>query len=405
MQILAINTGSSSIKFALYERNSASADLQSTLSGLIEGLEPQGQGHMKWQDRQGQKTEQALGLGAGTDTHAVALAALQQLLQTQGVDHLDAIAHRIVHGGSAYTHSVVLSEAILHELEALNVLAPLHQPHNIAGVRSFMQQFAGVPQIGCFDTAFHASMPALHRQLALPASLSAAGIRRYGFHGLSYQYISAALLQASPRATGKVLMAHLGSGASLCVMTGGKSQDTSMSFSALDGLMMSSRCGSLDPGVILYLLGQGWEGKQLEQLLYKESGLLGVSGLSGDMRTLRKASQASSNDAAAAAQNAIALFEHRIVQEIGKLVATVGGLDVLAFSGGIGENDVQTRLNVCQRLQFLGVQIDPVLNLQAVGGNGARKISHSSSAVEVWVVPTDEGSVAAHEALALLPVA
>ena len=404
MQILAINTGSSSIKFALYERNSASADLQSTLSGLIEGLEPQGQGHMKWQDRQGQKTEQALGLGAGTDTHAVALAALQQLLQTQGVGHLDAIAHRIVHGGSAYTQSVVLSEAILQSLEALNVLAPLHQPHNIAGVRSFMQQFPGVPQVGCFDTSFHATMPALHRRMALPKSLSAAGIQRYGFHGLSYQFISAALLQASPRASGKVLMAHLGSGASLCVMTGGKSQDTSMSFSALDGLMMSSRCGSLDPGVILYLLAQGWDGKRLEQLLYKESGLLGVSGLSGDMRTLRKA-RGSGTPAAVDAKAALDLFEHRIVQEIGKLVATVGGLDVLAFSGGIGENDVQTRLNVCQRLTFLGLQIDPVLNLQAVGGAGARKISHASSAVEVWVVPTDEGSVAAHEALALLPVA
>ena len=400
MQILAINTGSSSIKFALYHGDAASG-LQATLSGLIEGLEPQGQPQLKWH-KQGQKGEAVL--AAGADTHTLALAALQQLLQEQGLGRLDAIAHRIVHGGSVYTHSVVLDAAILQTLEGLNGLAPLHQPHNIAGVRSFMQQFPGVPQVGCFDTAFHATMPALHRRMALPKSLSAAGVQRYGFHGLSYQYISAALLQASPRASGKVLMAHLGSGASLCVMQAGKSQDTSMSFSALDGLMMSSRCGSLDPGVILYLLGQGWDGKRLEQLLYKESGLLGVSGLSGDMRTLRKAST-SATPTAADAQTALDLFEHRIVQEMGKLVATIGGLDALAFSGGIGENDVQTRLNVCQRLQFLGVQIDPVLNLQAVGSNGARKISHSSSAVEVWVVPTDEGSVAAHEALALLPVA
>ena len=401
MQILAINTGSSSIKFALYQRNSAGADLQSTLSGLIEGLEPQGQPQMKWQV-QGQKTEQALRAGANADTHAVALAALQQLLQAQGIVNLHAIAHRVVHGGSAYTQSVVLSEAILQSLEALNVLAPLHQPHNIAGVRSFMQQFPAVPQVGCFDTAFHATMPALNRRMALPKSLSEAGVQRYGFHGLSYQYISGALSQATPKANGKVLMAHLGSGASLCVMKDGKSQDTSMSFSALDGLMMSSRCGSLDPGVILYLMEQGWEGKRLEHLLYKESGLLGVSGLSGDMRTLRSASS-SDTSMATDAQTALALFEHRIVQEMGKLVATIGGLDVLAFSGGIGENDVQTRLNVCQRLQFLGVQIDPTLNLQAVGGNGLHKISHSSSAVEVWVVPTDEGSVAAEEALALLP--
>ena len=398
MQILAINTGSSSIKFALYHGDAASG-LQATLSGLIEGLEPQGQPQLNWH-KQGQKGEAVL--AAGADAHTLALAALQQLLQEQGLGRLDAIAHRIVHGGSAYTQSVVLSEPILHELTALNVLAPLHQPHNIAGVRSFMQQFPGVPQVGCFDTAFHATMPALHRRMALPKSLSAAGVQRYGFHGLSYQYISAALLQASPRATGKVLMAHLGSGASLWVMTGGKSQDTSMSFSALDGLMLSSRCGSLDPGVILYLLAQGWDGKRLEQLLYKESGLLGVSGLSGDMRTLRKASS-SDTPVAVDAKSALDLFEHRIVQEIGKLVATVGGLDVIAFSGGIGENDAQTRLNVCQRLTFLGLQIDPVLNLQAVGGAGAHKISHASSAVEVWVVPTDEGSVAAHEALALLP--
>jgi acetate kinase len=249
-------------------------------------------------------------------------------------------------------------------------------------------------QIGCFDTAFHSTMPALNRRLPLPDSVTALGVKRYGFHGLSYQFIAQKLLAATNRGQGKTIMAHLGSGASLCAMEGGRSLATTMSFSALDGLMMGTRPGHLDTGVLVYLMKMGWDADRLEDMLYKQSGLLGVSGISGDMRTLR-----ASADARAA--EAIALFEQRIVQEVGSLSATMGGLDVLVFSGGIGENDAAMRLAVCQRLVYLGLGIDTDLNALA-NGCGTCKISLPASRVEVWVLPTDEGSIAAQEALALV---
>jgi acetate kinase len=289
---------------------------------------------------------------------------------------------------------VVVTDAILEQLTALNSLAPLHQPHNLEGVRAFRVAFPELRQIACFDTAFHATLAEVDYAFALPQALAQQGVRRYGFHGLSYQYIMDTLLERSPRAQGRVLMAHLGNGASLCAAREGCSCATTMGFSALDGLMMGTRTGTLDPGVMLYLLEQGWDHKRLQDLLYKQSGLLGVSGISADMRRLR-------GDASEAATRAIDMFTHRVVRESGALVAIMGGLDVLAFSGGIGEHDAVLRAQVCERLGFLGVQLDEAQNQQAVG-EAVMPIHRAGSPVEVWVVPTDEGRVAAREAAALL---
>jgi acetate kinase len=270
----------------------------------------------------------------------------------------------------------------------------LHQPHNLEGVRAFRVAFPQLPQIACFDTAYHGTLAEVDYAFALPQALSEQGVRRYGFHGLSYQFIMDTLLARSTRGKGRVLMAHLGNGASLCAAKDGLSCATTMGFSALDGLVMGTRTGTLDPGVMLYLLEQGWDHKRLQTLLYKESGLLGVSGISADMRRLR-------SDGSEPARKAIDMFTHRVVRESGALTACLGGLDLLAFSGGIGEHDALLRAEVCARLGFLGVKLDETRNQQAVDED-VMAIHASDSAVEVWVVPTDEGRVAAREAAALL---
>jgi acetate kinase len=310
------------------------------------------------------------------------------------VPPIEAVAHRVVHGGQAFRASVLVTDEVLAQLARLNSLAPLHQPHNLEGIRAFRKAFASLPQIACFDTAFHASLPEVDYAFGLPQSLSEQGVRRYGFHGLSYQYVMDTLLTHCPEASGRVLMAHLGNGASLCAALGGRSRATTMGFSALDGLMMGTRSGSLDAGVLLYLLEQGWDHDRLQKLLYKQSGLLGVSGISADMRRLRA-------DGSAHAHKAIDLFTHRIVREAGALTACLGGLDVLAFSGGIGEHDVVLRAQVGARLAYLGVHIDDALNQQATG-DAIMAIHRADSAVKVWVIPTDEGRVAAREAAALI---
>ena len=251
-----------------------------------------------------------------------------------------------------------------------------------------------MPQIACFDTAFHADAPLINLEFALPQALTASGIRRYGFHGLSYQYIMSVLMQHSQRARGRVLMAHLGNGASLCAAFNGHSIASTMGFSALDGLMMGTRSGSLDPGVLLYLLEQGYDRDQLVHLLYSESGLLGVSGLSADMRALRQSESV-------AAEHAIDLFTQRIIRESGAMMTCMQGLDVIAFSGGIGEHDKILRSEVGMALSWLGVEIDEKQNAMALG-DAILPIHASDSRVEVWVVPTDEGKVAAREAAAHL---
>jgi acetate kinase len=391
MAILAVNAGSSSLKFSVHplERNQV---LPGVLTGNIEGLEPGGQPEMGW-SMDGCTHQRHLPQGG--DSFHQALASLRELLATeQGVPRIEAVAHRVVHGGQEFSSSVVVTDEILEKLTQLNSLAPLHQPHNLEGIRAFRAAFADLPQVACFDTAFHATLAPQDYTFALPAEVRDMGVRRYGFHGLSYQFVMSTLLEQTPRAQGRVLMAHLGNGASLCAARAGLSVATTMGFSALDGLMMGTRTGALDPGVLLFLMEQGWGHDRLQKLLYKQSGLLGVSGISADMRRLRA-------DGSEAAKQAVQLFTHRVVREAGGLTACMGGLDVIAFSGGIGEHDVQLRADVCEKLAYLGVSIDADRNRQADGG-AMIAIHAAESAVEVWVVPTDEGRVAAREAAQLL---
>ena len=394
MAILAVNAGSSSLKFSMHPLQQGKVQ-PSLLSGNIEGLEPGGSPVMGW-TYQGHSQQQALAVPTdGGGSFAQALLSLRQLLTTvPDLPRIEAVAHRVVHGGQVFRASVVVTPEILEQLSGLNSLAPLHQPHNVAGIRAFLTAFPELPQVACFDTAYHATLAEVDYAFALPQELTAQGVRRYGFHGLSYQFVIGSLLGLTPRARGRVLMAHLGNGASLCAATEGLSRATTMGFSALDGLMMGTRTGNLDSGVLLYLLEQGWDHKRLQTLLYKQSGLLGVSGISADMRRLR-------SDGSAAAQKAIAMFVHRVVRECGALTACIGGLDVLAFSGGIGEHDVATRQEVCLALGYLGVVVDPALNALAKGDR-AMSIHAANSAVEVWVIPTDEGQVAATEAARLI---
>lgn len=393
MAILAVNAGSSTLKFSVHPLQNQGV-LDPVLIGNIQGLEPAGQPRMDW-IWQGQRHQRALPTIEGTPFER-ALHALHGLLaELPALPPLRAVAHRVVHGGHQYQHSVRITPEVLRALEQLNSLAPLHQPHNLAGIRAFTAAFPELPQVACFDTAFHATLPREESHYALPQTLADQGVRRYGFHGLSYQSIMGTLQSCSARAHGRTLMAHLGNGASLCATLQGRSQATTMGFSALDGLVMGTRCGSIDPGVLLYLLEQGWDHDRIQALLYRQSGLLGVSSIAADMRTLRAST-------APAAQFAIELFTRRVVRATGELSACIGGLDVLAFSGGIGENDSLLRADVAQRLAYLGVRVDATLNARPAHGHAAWAIHAPDSAVEVWVVPTDEGRVAAAEAAALV---
>ena len=386
------SAGSSSLKFSLHLMQGDQVQ-QTWLSGSFEGLEPHGQPTLRY--ARANQAQQRETLGGSGSAFELALDRLAHLLDAwPDLPRLRAVSHRVVHGGPFYSQAVIVNDSVLDQLATLNSLAPLHQPHNLAGIEAFGKAFPGLPQIACFDTAYHASVPALHNSFALPASLRQQGVRRYGFHGLSYQFIMGELQSRSARAQGRVLMAHLGNGASLCAAREGLSVATTMGFSALDGLMMGTRSGNLDPGVLLYLMEQGWGHPQIEKLLYKQSGLLGVSGVSADMRNLRQ-------NGTAAAHFAIDLFTHRVVREAGAMVACMQGLDVLAFSGGIGEHDAALRQQVCQQLAWLGVRIDPVLNTAATGQE-MLAIHSLASSTEVWVVPTDEGRVAAREAWDLL---
>lgn len=392
MAILAVNVGSSTLKFSIHPRQGDQVQAR-VFSGSIQGLEPGGAPLMEWEFR-GQRQNRPLPSSA-SDPFGQALRSLSELLGTEpALPAIEAVAHRVVHGGRDFSASVLVSADVLQRLARLNSLAPLHQPHNLQGIRAFQKAFPELPQVACFDTAFHASLAEIDYAFALPQELADQGLRRYGFHGLSYQYVMGVLQQRSARAGGRVLMAHLGNGASLCAALGGRSHATTMGFSALDGLMMGTRTGTLDPGVLLYLLEQGWDHARLERLLYRQSGLLGVSGISADMRTLRA-------DGSAQAQRAIDLFTRRVVRESGALVACVGGLDLIAFSGGIGEHDATLRAQVGAQLGWLGVVVDEALNQQATGSE-VLAIHAPQSRVQVWVIPTDEGLVAAQEAARLI---
>jgi acetate kinase len=300
---------------------------------------------------------------------------------------ITAVGHRVVHGGTRFSRPVVVDESTLADLDALVPLAPLHQPHNLSVIRALAKRAPSVPQVACFDTAFHCSQAPVARAFALPRRYTEEGVRRYGFHGLSYEFIASALPHVDLRAaSGRTVVAHLGNGASMCAMLQGRSVATTMSFTALDGLVMGTRCGSIDPGVLLYLMQRhGMDAKALERLLYEQSGLLGVSGGSSDMRELlaREASDG-------AAREALELFVYRIVRELGSLAAALGGLDALVFTGGIGENAAPIRARVCRDSTWLGLELDEDANAR-----GGPCISRAGSRVSAWVVPTDEEAMIA----------
>lgn len=391
--ILAVNMGSSTLKFAAYPAHNHHVE-NAMMSGNISGLEPGGSAEVSWSNGDVHVEEDIL-IRNTQDPFLEALEYLKQLLAKELAEtKILAVAHRVVHGGQRFSKGTSVNQEVIDYLMELKPLAPLHQPHNIEGIKVFSEIFKDLPQIACFDTAFHTTIPSVEKNFAIPKELQDQGIYRYGFHGLSYQYVITRLLKKSAAAKGRVLMAHLGNGSSLCAANHGVSVASSMGFSAVDGLMMGTRCGHLDPGVILFLLEKGWDHSQIQNLIYKNSGLKGVSGISADMRTLRASQELS-------ARLAIEMYTHRVVKGAGAMIACMEGLDVIAFTGGIGEHDTQLRKDVCQKLSYLGVVMDDSLNQMATGSS-IMPIHASTSKVQIWVVPTDEGRVAAEEAMSLL---
>jgi acetate kinase len=389
--LLVLNAGSSSLKFAAY----LDAEPPSlVLRGQIDGLATRPHFVARAAD------------GAIVGEHDWGAGA--ELSHDDAVEHLfawgrggplgehraAAVGHRVVHGGTRFTSPVLVDAAALAEMEALVPLAPLHQPHNIAAIRAVLRALPAVPQIACFDTSFHRTQPPVAQAFALPRRYADEGVRRYGFHGLSYEHIAAALPSTDARAArGRTIVLHLGNGASMCALERGRSIATTMSFTALDGLVMGTRCGAIDPGVLLYLMERhDMDALALERLLYEESGLLGVSGESSDMRELL----ASGSPAAA---EALDLFVYRIGRELGSLAAALGGLDAIVFTGGIGENASSIRARVCDGARWLGVALDENANATT---RGVRCISREKSSVSAWVIPTDEEATIARHARRLL---
>ena len=380
--VLTLNAGSSSLKLALFP---AAGDAP-LATGQADRIGPDGT------LRIAAAGGAALPVPPGDLTsHAGALAAALAGFRAAFPD-LDprAVGHRVVHGGTDYAAPVTVTDAILADLARLEPFAPLHQPHNLAGIRAAMAAFPQVPQVACFDTAFHRAHPWVHDTFALPRDYYDRGVRRYGFHGLSYDYIAGALPRIVPEvALGRVVVAHLGNGASICAIHEGRSVASSMGFSALDGLAMGTRCGQLDPGVMLYLMEQeGMAPAAISDLLYRRSGLLGLSGLSNDMRTLEAAGSPE-------AEQAIAYFTTRIRHQLGAMAAVLGGIDAVVFTGGIGENSARVRAEVCETTGWMGIAVDPARNAR-----NATVISPDGAPVPVLVVPTNEELVIARAARA-----
>ncbi len=387
--ILTLNSGSSSIKFALFPAAGEISRRTALCEGEIEGIGDEA--HFVAKDAAGHQIANER-VREGT-THEDALGSLLHWLEGHFTDHcLVGAGHRVVHGGTAYAAPVVVNAAVIADLEQLVPLAPLHQPHNLAAIKALATLHPTLPQVACFDTAFHCTQPKVATVFALPRALTDEGIRRYGFHGLSYEYIASVLPSyAGPIAEGKVVVAHLGHGASMCAMNARRSIATTMGFTALDGLPMGHRCGNLDPGVVLYLLVEKkMEVAAITDLLYERSGLLGVSGISDDMRTLL-----ASSDSRAA--EAIELFVYRIGRELGALAATLGGLDALVFTGGIGEHAAAIREQVCNQASWLGIMLDTKLNVA-----GGPCITGRDSRVSAWAIPTDEDLIIARHTAKLI---
>ena len=393
--IITFNAGSSSIKFALFSVD-AGGRLRRAAAGQVDGLGSNARLAAKAAD--GRVLHDG-GLPAGPACgHGDALAAVLALIQAAFPQlRFAAIGHRIVHGAARHSASTLIDDAVLASLHTLVPLAPLHLPNNIVGVEVTRRAFPGVPQVACFDTAFHRGGGFLGEAYALPRDYFEAGIRRYGFHGLSYEYVAGRLAELSPReAAGRVIVAHLGNGASMCALRGGRSIDTTMGFSALDGLPMGTRCGAIDPGVLLHLLQtHGYDAARLSDLLYKESGLKGLSGISHDLRALEASEDAHASEA-------ITYFCARIRREAGALAASLGGIDALVFTGGIGENSARVRAAVLAGLDWLGIRFDPEATSEE---RGDRVISAPGSPASAWVIATDEEAMIARHALGLVRAA
>ena len=385
--IAVINAGSSSVKFALYEAGPAELCL---FRGQVEGIGVAPR--LKVTNAAGGVVEERdfamQDFDHGSATREI-IATGRALLKGRSVA---AFGHRVVHGGLNYDAPVRVTDAVLDDLVKLEPLAPLHQPHNLAPIRAIMKAAPQIPQIACFDTAFHRTQSSLAQAFALPRRFAEEGVRRYGFHGLSYEFLASRLKELAPGLADKrVVFAHLGNGASLCAVKDGRSVASTMGFTAVDGLMMGTRCGSLDPGVILFMMQRhGMDAAAIEDLIYKESGLLGVSGISSDMRALRASSDP-------AAKEAITLFVYRVVRELGSLVAALDGLDALVFSGGIGEHDPLRRAEVVDGSRWTGAILDPARNARNEG-----LISADNSSVAVWVIPTDEERLIARHTAVML---
>jgi acetate kinase len=375
--LLVLNAGSSSLKFCVYRLADADPWILEA-RGQIEGIGTKPRFSAK--DGEG-ATLEAKDLGGSVKDARTALDALAEWLRSRfrGAS-LFGVGHRVVHGGPRYAEPTVVTEGVLRDLRELVSLAPLHQPHNLAAIDAVSDRLPGVPQVACFDTAFHRGQPAVAEVVPLPRDVCGPGVQRYGFHGISYEYIASVLPEAAPEiADGRVIVAHLGSGASMCAMKNRRSVDSTMGFTALDGLCMGTRPGGIDPGVVLHLFqALGLSAREVEAVLYKKSGLLGISGISNDMRDLLGRPEPS-------ARLAVEYFVYRAAKEIGALAAALGGLDGLVFTAGIGENSPEIRARIAEASAWLGVVLDPEAN----AGKRAR-ISTSASRVPVFVIPTNE---------------
>jgi acetate kinase len=374
---LVLNAGSSSLKFSVFHNPGPAWRLE--VRGQIDGIGTTPR--LTVTDESGARiADERMDLVRDGRAALDTLAAW--LRQRYGGVNVVGVGHRVVHGGSRFTGPTVVTPEILKALHALEPLAPLHQPYNVAAIEAVAELLPGVPQVACFDTSFHRGQPPVAEVVPLPREIVQSGVQRYGFHGLSYEYIASVLPETAPEmAYGRTIVAHLGSGASMCAMRDRKSVDSTLGFTALDGLCMGTRPGTVDPGVILYLFQSlGMTAKEVEEILYKKSGLLGISGLSNDMRQLL-----ASDDPHA--KLAVDYFVYHAAKEIGALTAVLGGIDGIVFTAGIGENSAEIRRRICEASAWLGLDLDPDAN---TGARGTTRISQKGSRVSAWVIPTNE---------------
>src|SRR6185503_2368314 len=387
---LVLNAGSSSLKFCVFERPPLE-NWRLAARGQIEGIGTSPRLRVK-DDNDESLANQDVAARDGRE----ALDVLAGWLRSKyGGSRVLGVGHRVVHGGARFKGPTIIDREVMTELYKLVPLAPLHQPYNLAAIEAVFERLPNTPQVACFDTSFHRGQPEVAELIPLPRELREQGLQRYGFHGLSYEYIASVLPQVAPEvARGRVIVAHLGSGSSLCALREGKSLDSTLGFTALDGLCMGTRPGSIDPGVVLHLFqGLNLTAKEVETLLYKKSGLLGISGISNDMRDLLGRSEPM-------ARLAVDYFVYRAAKEIGALTAVLGGIDALVFTAGIGENSPEIRQRICKASAWLGIEVDEAANSKC-----QPKISTARSGPSVWVIPTNEELMIARHTGALLGLA